>query len=142
MAGKKLFRKGEFRRKSLAITANIIEVNWTKRGRKPTSLTDYKRTEAYLQHWLFHKLQLHKIDSIPEFREHPNRYDLVVLKQGKPICIVEVKSRWTKAEEQCERYENNSWRVPVFLLAGAEQGKFIFERILTLYAATKLASGG
>ncbi len=130
-----------FYRQSQALTSNLTNVHWGKKKagwNTPSSLTDYKNSEAYLQHWLFHKLQLEKIDSIPEFRELGNRYDLVVLKQGRPICIVELKARWTEAEcaeGQLKRYEKNSWKVPVFLLAGAEQGKFIFSQILKIYRA-------
>lgn len=106
------------------------KIKWTK----ITNIHTYKKTEAYIQHYLFHELLKHGICCIPEFTDGHNRYDIMVLKKNKPICIVEVKSspRYVN-DEQYEDYKKNSFGVPVMLLVGRDDFYRVVFDIIRLY---------
>ena len=97
------------------------------------TLKKHKKTEGYLRCHLYHKLKLKGINSIPEFTDRPNksRYDLLIVHNEKPLCIVEVKkSRAAVDMEQLERYERNSFGIPVLSLAGYELFDEVYFNVL------------
>lgn len=98
-----------------------------------TSFSEYKNTEAYLQHQLYHLLKLKNIECIPEFVDKGNRYDLLILHAGVPVCVVEIKNSRTAVNmAQLAAYELNSFGVPVYCLAGREFFVHTYNKILEL----------
>lgn len=129
-----------FYRKQQALLNQVTQSNLNERIRSHTDLITYTEGEAFLQHYLFHCLLQQGINSIPQFVEtgpdFQNRYDLMILdKTQKPLCIVEVKPDWRRSySHQVERYETtNSFKVPVFLLAGRSQFDFILQQVVNLF---------
>lgn len=94
----------------------------------------YIKTEAYLQHTLFRVLRNKGIEVIPEVTDGHNRYDLLILKDNKPICIVEIKSsRGGVDMDQLAAYERNSFGVPVYCMAGFDMFHITLDDILKLF---------
>lgn len=133
--GPKPFRNGKHAHDVVesVIASGTLELRRT-RHRHQTSLTNYKHLEPYLHHRFFHELLLQGIESIPEFSDGQNRYDLLVLKNNEPVCIVEVKSapRFVSMD-QARRYEQNLWGVPLVMLVGPVMFESAFRDVLRLY---------